>query len=92
MWLSLNQLYTHDERESRLMDWRDSSVVKSSSCSSRRAGLSSQHPHGGSQVSIAPVPGDLRLCSSSLILLTTQSAVYKGCNFSGAFYLVKFHR
>ena len=40
-----------------LGDWRDGSVVKS--CSSRGPGFNSQHPHGSSQLSVAPIPGDL---------------------------------
>jgi hypothetical protein len=34
-------------------------VAKSTSCSSRGPGFSSQHPHGGSQLFITPVQGDL---------------------------------
>jgi hypothetical protein len=39
--------------------WRDGSVVKSTPYSSRGLGFNSQHPHGGSQLSVTPVPGDL---------------------------------
>ena len=39
--------------------WRNGLVVKSTSCSSRGPGFSSQHPHGSSQVSLTPVPEDL---------------------------------
>ncbi|CAO2590642.1 hypothetical protein LEMLEM_LOCUS5939, partial [Lemmus lemmus] len=41
--------------------WRDGSVVKSTDCSSRGPGFNSQHPHGSSQLSEDPVPGDLTL-------------------------------
>ena len=34
------------------------SVVKSTDCSSRGPRFNSQHPHGGSQLSVAPVPED----------------------------------
>ena len=39
--------------------WRGGSAVKSTGCSSRGAGFNSQHPHGGSEPSVTPVPGDL---------------------------------
>jgi hypothetical protein len=38
---------------------RNGLVVKSTGCPSRGPGFNSQHPHGGSQVSVSPVPGDL---------------------------------
>ena len=37
---------------------RDSSVVKSTGCSFRGLGFTSQHPHGSLQLSVTPVPGD----------------------------------
>ena len=37
----------------------DGSVIKSIVCLSRGSRLSSQNPHGGSQLSVAPVAGDL---------------------------------
>jgi len=37
--------------------WRDGSAGESSGCSHIRFGFSSQHPHGGSQQSVAPFPG-----------------------------------
>jgi hypothetical protein len=40
-----------------LWGWRDGSAVKSTGCSSRRPGSSSQHPHGSSQLSVISVPG-----------------------------------
>jgi hypothetical protein len=38
--------------ESLSMGWRDGSVVKSTSCSSRGPEFNSQHPHDGSQPSV----------------------------------------
>ena len=38
---------------------RGDSVVNSIGCSFRGPGFNSQHPHGGSQLSVAPVPGNL---------------------------------
>ena len=38
--------------------WRDDSAVRSTGCSSRGPGFNSQNPHGGSQLSVAPIPGD----------------------------------
>jgi hypothetical protein len=34
-------------------------AIESTDCSSNRPRVNSQHPHGGSQPSIIPVPGDL---------------------------------
>jgi hypothetical protein len=39
--------------------WRDGPEVKSGDYSSRRLRFNSKHPHGGSPLSITPVPGDL---------------------------------
>lgn len=39
--------------------WRDVSTLKSTGCSPRGPGLSSQHPHSNSRLSATPVPGDL---------------------------------
>jgi hypothetical protein len=39
--------------------WREGSEVKSIGCSSRRPGFKSQHPRGGSQPSVTPLPGCL---------------------------------
>jgi hypothetical protein len=39
--------------------WRDGSEVKNTDYSSRGPGFNSQHPHGSSQLSVTPVPGDL---------------------------------
>jgi hypothetical protein len=39
--------------------WRDGSAVKSTDCSSRGPRFNSKHPHGGSQLSVTPVPGTL---------------------------------
>lgn len=36
----------------------DVSAVKSTSCSFRGSGFTSQYPHGGSQAYVSPVPGD----------------------------------
>jgi hypothetical protein len=33
-------------------DWKESSAVKSTDCSSRDSEFKSQHPHGGSQPSV----------------------------------------
>ena len=38
---------------------KDGSVVKSKVSSSRGPGFNSQHPHGSSQLSVTPVPGNL---------------------------------
>jgi hypothetical protein len=35
-------------------------MVKSTGCSSSELGFNSQHPPGGPQVSITPVPGNLK--------------------------------
>lgn len=40
------------------MGWRDGSGTKSTNCSFRGPGFSSQLLHGGSQLFITPVPGD----------------------------------
>jgi hypothetical protein len=39
--------------------WRDSSVIKSTNCSSRGPGFDSQQPHGSSHLSVTPVAGNL---------------------------------
>ena len=41
------------------MGWRDGSVIKNTGCSCRGPRFSSQHPHGGSQPSVTPAPGNL---------------------------------
>ena len=41
-----------------MLGWRDGSVVKSTGCSCRGPGFASQHPHGGSELPVTPVPGD----------------------------------
>ena len=38
---------------------RIGSVVMSTGCSSKGPRFNSQHPHGSSQLSVTPVPGDL---------------------------------
>jgi hypothetical protein len=38
--------------------WRGGSAVESTGCSFREWGFDSQHPHGSSQLSVTPVPGD----------------------------------
>ena len=38
-------------------------MVKSAGCSCKEPRFNSQHPHGGSQPSITPAPGDLMLSS-----------------------------
>jgi hypothetical protein len=53
--IRLGTVYLRSIRE----DWRDGSVVKSTGCSSRGPGFNSHLPHGGSQLSITPVPEDL---------------------------------
>ena len=47
----------HETLSQKEQTWEDGSVVKNIGCSSRGPGFSSQHPHGGSQLSITPVPG-----------------------------------
>ena len=44
--------------------WRDDLVVKSTECSSRGPRFVSQHPQGGSQLSVTPVPSGPKPCSS----------------------------
>jgi hypothetical protein len=39
--------------------WRDGSGIRSNGCSSRGPEFHSRHPHGSSQLSVAPVPEDL---------------------------------
>ena len=39
-------------------NWRDGFSVESTGCSSRQPCFCSQHPHGTSQLSVTPVPGD----------------------------------
>ena len=41
----------------------DGSVVKSTGCSSRGPGFSSQYPHGSLQLSVTSLPEDLTLSS-----------------------------
>ena len=54
-WISdLGKAYTKEPAPG----WRDSSVVKSTDYSSRGPRFNSQHPHGSSQLSVTPVPGD----------------------------------
>ena len=48
-----------NQRASRLvLDWRDGSGVKSPGCSSTGPGFNSQHPHGSSELSVTPFPGN----------------------------------
>jgi len=42
----------------KLWNWRDGLVVKNIGCSPRVPRFNSQHPHGGSQLSVTPVSGD----------------------------------
>lgn len=39
------------------MGWRDSSVVKSTGCSSKEPRFNSKHPHDGSKPSLTPIQG-----------------------------------
>lgn len=43
--------------KNRGQSWRNGSTVKSTCCSYRGHQLESQHPHGGSQLSVIPFPG-----------------------------------
>lgn len=43
---------------SEVIDWRGGSAVGSTGCSPRRLEFSLSHPHGASQSSSVPVPGD----------------------------------
>ena len=45
--------------ENAVLGWRDGSVVKTTGCSSRRPKFCAQHPHGGPQMLVTPVPEDL---------------------------------
>jgi hypothetical protein len=47
------------------LELRDGSVVKSTSCTSRRPGFYSWGPHGSSQTSVTPVSGNLMLSLAS---------------------------
>lgn len=46
--------------------WRESSAIKSTHCSSRGLDFDSQQPYGRSQLSVLPVPGDLRTSLTSV--------------------------
>lgn len=76
--------------------YRDSSVAKSTDRSSRWRGFNSQHPHGGWQPLLSPVPGH-QMPTSGLygqhahrwwIYMHTNSHIYKIKNFN--FCIVKF--
>jgi hypothetical protein len=41
-------------------DWRDGPVVKNTRCSPKGTAFKSQHPPGGSQTSVSPVPEDVK--------------------------------
>ena len=59
-WLiNLNPEGWQQENQKEPGGWRDGSVVKSAGCSSRGFEFNSQQPHGGSQASLTPGPGDL---------------------------------
>lgn len=59
----LNQptISTWRKESTYLRGWRDDLVIKSTGCSFRGLRFNSQYPHGGSQLSITLVPGDLIL-------------------------------
>ena len=42
----------------KMEGWRDVSEVKNTDCSCRGLGFNSQYPHGTTQLSVTPVPGD----------------------------------
>jgi hypothetical protein len=46
------------ERHEYIIAAKDGIAIKSTGCSSRGQGFQSQHPYGGSQLSVTPVPGD----------------------------------
>ena len=50
-------------------DWKESSAVKSTDCSSRDSEFKSQHPHGGSQPSVMGSDA-LFWCEDSYSVLT----------------------
>jgi hypothetical protein len=62
-----------------LQGWRADSAVKSTCCSCRQPGLSSQHPRDGSQPTLIPILGDLTPSSDLLGHLTWvwYSGTYK---------------
>lgn len=47
--------------------WKGGSEAKSSGCSPRGLGFKSQHPHGGSQLALTPVPGNHALFLSQQV-------------------------
>lgn len=54
-----------------IRSWRDSLAVQSTGCSSAGPRISSQHPPGGSQLSVTPVPGDPVLTSDLTVTAHT---------------------
>jgi hypothetical protein len=54
-------------------------VVKSTGCSYRAPRFNSQHPHGGSQPSIIPVPGDLIPSSAGTRQAAGEKEIKKLC-------------
>jgi hypothetical protein len=57
---------------------RDGLVVKNTYCYCRGPGLGSQHPHGTSLSSGAPVPGDLMHSSETYQTHTWYTYAYAG--------------
>lgn len=55
--------YIHTYVHTYKWTWKGGLVVKKSCYSSREPGFDSQHLHGGSQPSVAPVPGDIMTSS-----------------------------
>jgi len=51
------ELGFHTQNPFQKPGWRNSSVVKSTDCSSTGRGFNSQHPHGSSQRPVIPVSG-----------------------------------
>jgi hypothetical protein len=66
---------SHFLRWSSSEDWRDGSEVKSTDCSFKGPGFASQHPHGGSQLSVTPVPWALMTSSG---FPSTRHTWYRG--------------
>lgn len=68
----MKQIFT----ECKSRGWRDVSTPKSTGCSPRGPGLSSQHLHGNSQLSAPPVPGYL------MSLLAFAGTGYTKCRYT----------
>jgi hypothetical protein len=71
--------------------WRDGSAVKSTARSSRGHEFDSQNPHGGSQVSVAPVGGYLTVPLSASVgnRYTSGAHTYMWAKYPHTFLKIK---